>query len=255
MLILLSPAKNLNEVRSAGHATTTPRFLDQAEELIAVMRDWSETEIAGLMKVSPKIAKLNSERFSSWSRESGEAQAAADMFDGDVYKTLEMATLDDGTRTEATRRLRILSGLYGLLQPTDDVCAYRLEMGRKVPGHPAGTLYKFWGTKIATALVEDAADVQTNIVLNLASDEYSKSVHRAALGGLRFISPRFEEDRKGVRKMISFSAKRARGAMARWVLENRYTKLEDLASFDVGGYAFDKETSTAERPVFLKTTS
>jgi cytoplasmic iron level regulating protein YaaA (DUF328/UPF0246 family) len=253
MLILLSPAKNLNEGRSAGHATTTPRFLDQADELIAVMRNWSETEIADLMKVSPKIAKLNAERFSSWSRESGEAQAAADMFDGDVYKTLEMATLDDGTRAEATRRLRILSGLYGLLRPADDVCAYRLEMGRKVPGHSAGTLYKFWGTKIANALVEDAADVQTNIVLNLASDEYSKSVDRATLGELRFISPRFEEDRKGVRKMISFSAKRARGAMARWALENRYTDLEDLASFDVGGYAFDKETSTADRPVFLKT--
>jgi cytoplasmic iron level regulating protein YaaA (DUF328/UPF0246 family) len=252
MLILLSPAKNLNEVRSAGHATTTPRFLNQAEELISVMRNWSEVEIADLMKVSSKIAHLNFERFSSWSRRSGEEQAAADMFDGDVYKTLEMETLDDGTRTEAALRLRILSGLYGLLRPTDDVCAYRLEMGRKVPGHSAGTLYKFWGTKIADALVEDANDVQTDTILNLASDEYSKSVDRAALGSLRFVSPRFEEDRKGVRKMISFSAKRARGAMARWVLENGYTRLDELSLFDVGGYVFDKEASTVERPVFLK---
>lgn len=253
MLILLSPAKNLDEDRAAGHATTVPRFLDQAEELISVMRDWSEIEIAELMKVSSKIAHLNSKRFSSWSRQSGAAQAAADMFDGDVYKTLEMATLDDGIRTEADLRLRILSGLYGLLRPTDDVCAYRLEMGRKIPGHSAGTLYKFWGTKIADALVKDAAGIQADTILNLASDEYSKSVDRTALGTLRFVSPRFEEDRGGVRKMISFSAKRARGAMARWVLENGYTKVHELASFDVGGYVFDKETSSVDRPVFLKT--
>ena len=105
MLILLSPAKNLNESRSAGHGATTPRFLNQAEELISVMRGWSKAEIADLMKVSPKIAQLNFERFSNWSRQSGKAQAAADMFDGDVYKTLEMATLNDDTRAEASRRL------------------------------------------------------------------------------------------------------------------------------------------------------
>lgn len=252
MLILLSPAKNLNEERAAGQATTTPQFLDQAEELISVMRGWSTDDIANLMKVSSKIANLNAERFSLWSRQSGAAQAAADMFDGDVYKTLEMATLEDNTRAEATRRLRILSGLYGLLRPTDDVCAYRLEMGRKLPGHPAGTLYKFWGTKIADVLVKDAHEISTDIVLNLASDEYSKSVDRVALGKLQLISPRFEEGRNGVRKVISFSAKRARGAMARWVLENRYTNPNELTQFDVGGYAFDKEASTTECPVFLR---
>jgi cytoplasmic iron level regulating protein YaaA (DUF328/UPF0246 family) len=252
MLILLSPAKNLNEVRAAGRATTAPRLLNQAEELIEVMRGWSETEIADLMKVSPQIAHLNHERISCWSRESGKAQAASDIFDGDVYKTLEMETLNKSTRIEAAQRLRILSGLYGLLRPTDDVCAYRLEMGRKVPGHSAGNLYKFWGSKIAEQLVADANSFQTDTILNLASDEYSKSVDQTALGTLRFISPRFEEDRNGIRKVISFSAKRARGAMARWVLESGYTAPNDLMSFDVGGYVFDEETSTAERPVFLR---
>ncbi|PHQ99088.1 MAG: hypothetical protein COB39_05815 [Marinosulfonomonas sp.] len=252
MLILLSPAKNLNESRAAGQATTSPQFLDQAEELMTVMRDWSEADIADLMKVSPKIAHLNAERFSAWSRQSGAAQAAADMFDGDVYKTLEMATLQGSTRAESVRRLRILSGLYGLLRPSDDVCAYRLEMGRKVPGHPAGTLYKFWGTRIADAIVKDAQKIQTDTVLNLASDEYSKSVDRTALGKLRLVSPRFEEERNGVRKIISFSAKRARGAMARWVLETGYTKPHKLAQFDVGGYAYDKEASASERPVFVR---
>ncbi|MEP5762438.1 MAG: peroxide stress protein YaaA [Litoreibacter sp.] len=255
MLILLSPAKNLNEERAAGKATSVPKFLDQAEELMAVMRGWSETDISDLMKVSPRIAQLNVERFSKWNRNSGAAQAAADMFDGDVYKTLEMATFGDDARAEATKRMRILSGLYGLLRPADDVCAYRLEMGRKVPGHAAGTLYKFWGAKIAEALVADASEIQTDTVLNLASDEYSKSVDRSALGNLHMISPRFEEDRNGIRKMISFSAKRARGAMARWVLENGYTKASELEMFDVGGYSYDAEASTSDRPIFLKTSA
>lgn len=252
MLILLSPAKNLNEDRAAGRATTTPMFLDEAEELVTVMRDWSETDIADLMKVSPKIAQLNVERIASWSRQSGAEQAAGDMFDGDAYKHLEMETLGDFAHAEAARRLRILSGLYGLLRPTDDICAYRLEMGRKLPGHPAGTLYKFWGTKIAEALVDDAHEVGTDTILNLASDEYAKSVDRAALDGLHVVSPRFEEERNGVRKVIAFSAKRARGAMTRWVLENGYTDPGDLAQFEVGGYFLDTESSTSERPVFLR---
>lgn len=252
MIILLSPAKNLNEDRAKGHATTVPQFLDQAEELMAVMQRWSPAEISDLMKVSANIATLNAERFITWSRQSGAAQAAADMFDGDVYKTLEMATMSDPARAEAAQRLRILSGLYGLLRPTDDVCAYRLEMGRKLPGHPAGTLYKFWGSKIAQALVKDADAAQTDVILNLASDEYAKSVDQNALGALHVISPRFEEDRGGLRKMISFNAKRARGMMARWVLENGIKDPDDLVQFDVDGYAFDRETATKTRPVFLK---
>ncbi len=255
MLILLSPAKNLNETRAAGKATTHPRLLKEAEDLIRVMRNWSEAEIADLMKVSSKIARLNAERISSWTPQSGSSQAAADMFDGDVYKHLEMATLGENTRAAAGRRLRILSGLYGLLRPTDDVCAYRLEMGRKIPGHSAETLYRFWGSKIARALVEDASELDTEIVINLASDEYSKSVDRTALDNLRLISPRFEEERNGVRKVISFSAKRARGAMARWILENEFSESEDLEMFDVGGYSFHREASTVECPVFVRTES
>lgn len=252
MLILLSPAKNLNEARAVGQASTEPRFLDQAEELVNVMRGWSEADIAKLMKVSPNIARLNAERVAAWARQSGAAHAAGYMFDGDVYKHLDFATLDESAQAQAAQRLRILSGLYGVLRPTDNVCAYRLEMGRRLPGHPAGTLYKFWGTAIADAVAEDARALQTDTVLNLASDEYAKAVDRAALGDLRLISPRFEEDRGGVRKMISFAAKRARGAMARWVLENGHTDPRALAQFDVGGYSFDEEASTAERPVFVK---
>ncbi|ARE40486.1 UPF0246 protein YaaA [Rhodovulum sp. P5] len=203
------------------------------------------------MKVSPAIAELNAGRFAAWSPNAEGRQAAGDMFDGDAFKELELATLDEFARAEAARRLRILSGLYGLLRPTDAVCAYRLEMGRKLPGHPAGTLYAFWGTKIAEALVADAADVGTKTILNLASEEYASAIDRAALGNLSLISPRFEEERGGVRKVIAVSAKRARGAMARWVLENGVTESADLTAFTVGGYAFDPE-SAVDRPVFVR---
>ncbi|TNJ41421.1 YaaA family protein [Phaeobacter sp. B1627] len=250
MIILLSPAKNVNEQRAAGQATTVPRFLDQAEELVTVARQWSEAEISAIMKVSPAIAELNRARFRAWRRD-GDC-AAGLMFDGDVYKELEFATLNDVARSDAPRRLRLLSGLYGLLRPTDGVCAYRLEMGRKCPGHAAGTLYKFWGSRIAEAIVQDAAAVDTDRVLNLASEEYGKAVNRDALGGLSMVSPRFEEDRGGVRRVIGIAAKRARGAMARWVLETGVTSPSDIEAFNVGGYAFDAASSTPEQPVFVR---
>lgn len=252
MLILLSPAKNLNEARAAGHATTRPRFIDAAEELASVARDWSEEDICQLMKVSPAIARLNVERFGAWSSETGPAQAAGYIFDGDVYKNLEITTMDDTTLADAARRLRLLSGLYGLLRPTDAVRAYRLEMGRKIPGHAAGTLYRFWGSKIAEAVKQDALAIGADTVLNLASEEYAKSVDRSALGDLTVVEPRFEEERRGARKVIAVSAKRARGAMARWVLTQGVTEPSDLSAFDTGGYLFDPEASTPERPVFLR---
>ncbi|WP_146584682.1 YaaA family protein [Puniceibacterium confluentis] len=250
MLILLSPAKNVNEERAAGRAATTPRFLDEAEEIVSVARHWSDDEISQIMKVSSALAKLNRERFSSWSR--GGECAAGLLFDGDVYKELELSTFDAQALDLASRRLRLLSGLYGLLRPTDGVQAYRMEMGRRCPGHPAGTLYKFWGTKIARAIADDARAIKTNIVLNLASEEYSKAVDPAALDDLTVISPRFEEERGGTRRVIGVSAKRARGAMARWVLHSDASEAGDLHGFDVGGYVFDSEASVENRPVFVR---
>lgn len=250
MLILLSPAKNLNETRAAGRAATTPRFLDDAADLVGTAQHWSAEEIAQIMQVSPALAKLNRDRFADWSRDGD--LAAGLLFDGDVYKTLELATFDDDAWHAADRRLRILSGLYGLLRPADAVSPYRLEMGRKLPGHPAGTLYAFWGSRIAEAVVADARAIGTGHVLDLASGEYGKAVDHAALGDLQVVTPRFEEDRDGTRKVIGFAAKRARGAMARWVLHNGVTDPADLAGFDVGGYAYDAASSQDDRPVFVR---
>ncbi len=252
MLVLLSPAKNLNEARAAGHAATAPRFLSEAAELAALARTWSEAQIAQVMDISPALAALNHARFASWEPEAGPGLAAALLFDGDVYKELDFLTLEPTAREAADRRLRILSGLYGLLRPLDAVRAYRLEMGRKLPGHPAGTLYRFWGVKIAEAVAADARVVPTGTVLNLASEEYAKAVDRRALAGMTVIEPRFEEDRGGVRRMISFSAKRARGAMARWVLQTGAAQPDDLAGFTVGGYLFDPSASSLNRPVFVR---
>jgi len=250
VLILLSPAKNLNEKRAEGHAATTARFLDQAEEIVTVARRWSDVEICRLMNVSSAIAELNRARFADWSRDAD--CAAGLMFDGDVYRELDFATLDDAALTAASLRLRILSGLYGLLRPMDAVRPYRMEMGRKCPGHSAGTLYRFWGTKIAEAVAQDANQLGTNVILNLASEEYSKAVDRSVLGELAFVSPRFEEDRGGIRRVIGISAKRARGAMARWVLQTGVHEEHAIEAFNVGGYGFDPEASTPGRPVFVR---
>lgn len=250
MLILLSPAKNVDEKRAAGHAVTSPRFLAEAEEIVSVARGWSEDDISQIMKVSPAIAKLNVERFANWTRE-GDC-AAALLFNGDVYKELDFGTLDERGLSAASNRLRLLSGLYGLLRPTDAVHAYRMEMGRKCPGHPAGTLYKLWGSKIAEAVAQDAAELGTDTILNLASEEYGKGVERTALGDLTVVSPRFEEDKGGKRKVVGIAAKRARGAMARWVLQDGILDACDLEAFDVGGYAFDAESSNANQPVFVR---
>ena len=250
MLILISPAKKVNEARESALPPTEPRFLDAAEELARVARDWSAQDISALMDVSPAIATLNRDRFATWSRD-GTCTAGL-MFDGDVYKALEMATFDDAALHDATQRLRILSGLYGLLRPTDAVCPYRLEMGRRCPGHPAGTLYKFWGSRIADAVAQDARTLGTNIILNLASEEYAKALVADRLNGLTVITPRFEEARGDTRRVIGFAAKRARGAMARWVLNEGATMPEDLTDFDIGGYVYDAETSTRARPVFLR---
>lgn len=250
MLILISPAKKVNEARAGALPGTTPRFLDAAAELADVAQAWSPAEISRIMDVSPAIAELNRDRFATWTREGD--FAAGLLFDGDVYKALELKTLDDAALNDARTRLRILSGLYGLLRPSDEIRPYRLEMGRKLPGHPAGTLYRFWGARIAEAVAEDARALGTDIVLNLASEEYARSVAPEGLGGLRMITPRFEEDRSGTRRVIGVAAKRARGAMARWVLQEAVTDPQDLRAFAVGGYAHDAESATPDRPVFVR---
>jgi uncharacterized protein len=212
-----------------------------------------QVPVAGLRKLmdlSEPLARLNAERFAAFGGQP--AKPAALIFAGDTYAGLEARTLDaDGLRW-AQGRLRILSGLYGLLRPLDAIEPYRLEMGSRLANPRGGDLYAFWGDRIAQALNAAAEAAGTTVLLNAASQEYFGAVDRRALQ-LRVVTPVFLDARDGAEgKVISFWAKRARGAIARYVAEHRLTDPDDLRGFESGGYAWQADLSEPDRPVFLR---
>ena len=246
MLTVISPAKSLKAVPAPVPATE-PRLLQRTEALLPILRDLGADDLAALMRLSPKLAGLNRDRYRDW--DTAEAHPAAFLFAGDTYVGLEARTLSDDALRHAQGHLRILSGLYGLLRPLDAIRPYRLEMGTRL-ANPAGRdLYAFWGTRIAEALNDDAEAAGTDWLLNCASQEYVGAVDRAALRP-GVITPTFLEDRPGGPKVVSFHAKRARGAMARFVAEHRIDDPADLRGFDAGGYVWQQ--SPPEAPVFLR---
>lgn len=253
MLVVISPAKALDMEPVAGLPMTTPEFQDRANALAAIARDLSADELAKLMSISDKLAVLNRDRFAAFA----DAPAPEDVkqaimaFAGDTYKGLEAKTLDPDALDWAQGHLRILSGLYGALRPFDGMQAYRLEMGSRL-ANPAGkTLYAYWGDTIAQALTDQARTVGTDILVNCASQEYFKAADRDALA-LRVVTPQFYEDKNGTPKIVSFYAKQARGAMARFVMEGRLSDPNDLLSFGTGGYQHAPDLSTPDRPAFLR---
>lgn len=258
MLLLLSPAKKLDydsPVRTTLH--TQPQFVEQAKELIAVLKKKSEAEIASLMKLSDALASLNVERYQSWQptftlENSRQAILA---FNGDVYEGLQAQTLSDKQLQWAQEHVGILSGLYGVLRPLDLMQPYRLEMGTRLETRRGANLYAFWGSSIAEYINQHFSRQQTgkseNIVLNLASEEYFKAVDKKALNA-RVVQCVFQDYRNGAWKVISFNAKKARGLMARHVIENAYTRPEQLVDFNRGGYAFDPDVSTPDKLYFRK---
>ena len=256
MLTVISPAKKLDWTRSApeGVVTTEPDFLDQANILAGHARALSLAELKALMSLSDKLAQLNRDRFRDFSADPSDADTrpAALAFAGDTYTGLDAPSLDAEALDWAQRRLGILSGLYGLLRPLDVIQPYRLEMGSKLKSRRGGTLYAFWGDRLSKALNARARDTGSDAVLNCASQEYFRAVDPAALEP-RVITPAFleaEGDRPP--RMISFHAKKARGALARWVIDNRVTDPADIAGFDRGGYALDSDRSEPDTPVFVR---
>ncbi len=249
MLVVVSPAKRLNENPGARFETTRPVFQDEAEKLASIARALSADELRKLMGISEKLALLNRDRF----RDFGAMPrgAAALVFDGDTYAGLEAASLDDDEMDWAADHLRILSGLYGLLRPTDEIEPYRLEMGSRLANPRGKTLYEFWGDRISRALNDQARASGSTTLVNCASQEYFGAVDRGALE-LRVVEPVFMEMRAGKPGIVSFFAKKARGAMARFVVQNRLVDPEDLKDFDTGGYRFNAEMSQADRWVFLR---
>ena len=254
MLVVLSPAKTLDFATPPTTAMyTQPLFLDDAQALVDGLRTQGTARLAALMSISDELAELNAQRFRKWRTpfEPGPAKQAVLAFDGDVYDGLEARTLTAASLEHAQRRLRILSGLYGLLRPLDLMLPYRLEMGTRLSTPRGEGLYTFWGDRITTRLAEDAAAIEARALVNLASDEYFRAVRPARLP-VPVVSPVFE-DWKGDRfKVVSFWAKRARGAMARWIIEQRVDEPAALSSFAVEGYRFDSAASTDARPVFRR---
>jgi cytoplasmic iron level regulating protein YaaA (DUF328/UPF0246 family) len=254
MLIVLSPAKTLDfESNAPTTEYSQASLLSESELLIDHCQKLSMQDIASLMKVSDKIAGLNVARFADWQQPLtlDSAKQALFAFKGDVYTGLQAETLAPNVLSYAQQHLRILSGLYGLLKPLDLMLAYRLEMGTKLANLRGDNLYQFWGSLI-TLEVNKALKAQgDSILINLASNEYFKAVKKKELQG-DIITPIFKDQKNGQYKVISFYAKKARGLMARYILENEITEIEQLKGFDVDGYYFVTADSSATELVFYR---
>lgn len=252
MLIVISPAKRLDWSERTAQ-TTTPDFEADAQRLARTMRNLTLTDLRKLMDLSPDLARLNRNRYRDFANDPAPEtlRPAALAFAGDTYLGLEAGSLDADEMHWAQDHLRILSGLYGLLRPLDAIQPYRLEMGSRLKTRRGSNLYQYWRDLLARALTEQAATLGTDALLNCASTEYFTAADTKALK-LRVITPSFLEDKGGEPKMVSFFAKKARGAMARFVIQNRLTDPAALRDFDLGGYQWDAARSTPDKPVFVR---
>ena len=254
MLILISPAKTLDyDTVLPTDRHTLPRLLAHSQQLIDLSRSLSASEIASLMSVSDKIAQLNVARFRDWQPEFNFANSrqAIFAFKGDVYTGLDAYSLSDQQLDYVQQKLRMLSGLYGLLKPLDLMMPYRLEMGTRLQNPRGSNLYAFWDHYITDMIQQDLDDNHSQLVVNLASDEYYKAVKESKLKA-RVIKPVFLDQKNGKYKVISFYAKKARGLMARYIIEQQIQDPEQLKNFNVDGYYFDATSSTGNEWVFKR---
>lgn len=254
MLTLLSPAKKLNfDVSLPPIDVTRPRLDSETREIATVAKTQSAADLKRLMHISDNLAELNAERFKAFDLDgrSNSAKPAGLTFDGDVYWGLEAKSLGDATLTYAQDHLRILSGLYGVLRPMDAIQPYRLEMGTKMANPRGKSLYEFWGSRIGEQLSEDLSGHSDQTIVNLASNEYFKAVDTSALPG-KVIEASFLNVKDGEARRLMYHVKFARGLMARWIMENRIEKADDLRGFDAEGYLFDAKASSETELVFTR---
>jgi len=254
MLLVVSPAKNLDfESPLPTDKFSQPELLEHSQKLMNYCQKLTPADISTLMGISDKLAGLNSARFGEWSMPFTveNARQAVLAFNGDVYTGLDAKTFTEADFDFAQQHMRILSGLYGLLKPLDLMQAYRLEMGTRLANDRGTNLYQFWGSIITNSLNEALAQQGDGVLINLASNEYFKSVKKKELNG-EIITPAFKDWKNGQFKMISFFAKKARGLMARYIIENRLTDKEQLKSFDVAGYQFSEELSQGNDWVYTR---
>ena len=249
MLVVISPAKKLNSSLSIDSVPTKPIFSKNATELALVAKRLTLKELKNLMGLSDNLAELNSARFASFGKQT--SLPAAFTFAGDTYKGLNINTLNKSDIEWAQNHLRIISGLYGLLRPLDNIEPYRLEMGSKLKTEQGNNLYEYWNKKIALAINKLSDETNSKILVNCASQEYFHAVDMASLKP-KVITPIFMENKNGENKIISFYAKKARGLMARYIIENRVRKIEDLKEFNFENYKYRKELSTETNLIFLR---
>jgi cytoplasmic iron level regulating protein YaaA (DUF328/UPF0246 family) len=254
MLVVISPAKNLDyDTPATTDVFTQPQMLDDSQILIERCRKLTPANISSLMKISDKLAGLNADRYASWQLPftTDNAKQAVLAFNGDVYSGLEASSFEQKDFDYAQQHLRILSGLYGLLRPLDLMQAYRLEMGTRLDVAEHKNLYQYWDDKITGKLNHAIAEQGDNVLVNLASTEYFKSVKPKLLDAQIF-TPVFQDCKNGQYKVISFYAKKARGLMARYIIQNRVTDIAQLKKFDSAGYQFSADKSQGNDLVFTR---
>ena len=255
MIILLSPAKTLDyQSVSPLKKKSSPYFLKKSSSLIGNLKKKSPSDLATLMSLSEKLATLNCTRYKEWkgaNKITNACKQALFVFKGDVYQGLDVSSMSEKNISFAQSHLRILSGLYGVLRPLDLVEPYRLEMGTNLENEKGKNLYDFWGDDLVKYLVRELKNLNSSYILNLASKEYYISV-KTISSDINVISPEFKDKSKGTYKIISFYAKKARGMMARWVINKGIKSVSRIKNFDLGGYIYSPEQSTNKKPVFLR---
>lgn len=254
MIIVISPAKSLYEKCPVQlEYYTQADFLPEAEKVVSVLKKKKPEQLSKLMSISPKLAELNFQRFQEWELPFTPENSwqAVLMFNGDVYQGLNAETFSTEEFETTGKTLRILSGVYGLLKPLDLIQPYRLEMGTSVSIARKKNLYEFWKTKITAKLNQEFAETDQKILINLASNEYFKAIDTKKIKA-RIITPAFKEHKDGQYQMVSFFAKRARGLMSRFIIQNKITDPEELKAFDLEGYYFNNQLSKADNWVFTR---
>ena len=251
MKILISPAKSLDfENNVETSISSKPIFADQALKINNTIKNLSAPDLSSLMSISPKLSELNWSRNQDFQKIDSKEKEAIFAFNGDVYDGIDANTINKSKHEKLQNSLRILSGLYGILKPFDKIKAYRLEMGTKISINGSKNLYDFWKENVTKSLLNEVNE--NDIIVNLASNEYFSVIDKSLISNT-IITPQFKDFKNGKLKIISFYAKKARGLMTRFLIDNDIKKLSDIESFNSSGYMFSQnETSNPLEPVFVR---
>ena len=251
MKILISPAKSLDfENNVETSISSKPIFADQAHKINNTIKGLSAPDLSSLMNISPKLSELNWSRNQEFQKIDSKDKEAIFAFNGDVYDGIDANTINKSNHEKLQNSLRILSGLYGILKPFDKIKAYRLEMGTKISINGSKNLYEFWKENVTKSLLNEVNE--NDIIVNLASNEYFSVIDQSLISNT-IVNPQFKDFKNGKLKIISFYAKKARGLMTRFLIDNEINSLSDIESFNSSGYMFSQnETSNPLEPVFVR---